>query len=296
MTVRRIYDRLATEDAYQLGVKVPKVADVVLSRAPIRVACDNAASWFWTSTQNDWTLGDDTGPIRLPFDEMWFEWEMPMRIYADHEWGDSPAGYTMACYLRRSEHVARDMLNVKAHEYLTATLIVAAPGAPIGLMPWSALLAVDRDGALIKWSVFYDQDAVHLGGMTENQCHNTAHDHLMPALIAVGMMNCKNVSVREVQPAPIRNRAQRKRGEMRFSYHVIELPTKGASKSRAEARREAGEANALHLVRGHFKTYTGEAPLFGSRTGTYWWGWHERGSVESGVSLHDYSVATQDAR
>ena len=50
MTVRRIYDRLATEDAYQLGVKVPKVADVVLSRAPIRVACDNAASWFWTST------------------------------------------------------------------------------------------------------------------------------------------------------------------------------------------------------------------------------------------------------
>ena len=25
-------------------------------------------------------------------------------------------------------------------------------------------------------------------------------------------------------------------------------------------------------------------------------GWHERGSVESGVSLHDYSVATQDAR
>ena len=83
---------------------------------------------------------------------------------------------------------------------------------------------------------------------------------------------------------------------MRFSYHVIELPPKGASKSRAEARREAGEANALHLVRGHFKTYTGEAPLFGSRTGTYWWGWHERGSVESGVSLHDYSVATQDAR
>ena len=31
MTVRRIYDRLATEDAYQLGVKVPKVADIVRS-------------------------------------------------------------------------------------------------------------------------------------------------------------------------------------------------------------------------------------------------------------------------
>ena len=36
---------------------------------------------------------------------------------------------------------------------------------------------------------------------------------------------------------------------------------------------------ALHICRGHFKTFTDIAPLFGKLRGTYWWADHIRGCL-----------------
>lgn len=57
------------------------------------------------------------------------------------------------------------------------------------------------------------------------------------------------------------------------------------------AFRRTEETNpALHMMRGHFKTYTPEAPLFGKRVGTWWWQPGLRGNVEKGIVLKDYAV------
>jgi hypothetical protein len=55
-------------------------------------------------------------------------------------------------------------------------------------------------------------------------------------------------------------------------------------------RRPWACGTPLHICRGHFKTFTEEARLFGKYTGTYWWPAHVRGSVDEGVVEKDYRV------
>jgi hypothetical protein len=51
-----------------------------------------------------------------------------------------------------------------------------------------------------------------------------------------------------------------------------------------------GLRSALHICRGHFKSYTEDAPLFGKHTGTYWWADRVRGDRSRGRVEKDYAV------
>jgi hypothetical protein len=46
----------------------------------------------------------------------------------------------------------------------------------------------------------------------------------------------------------------------------------------------------LHQVRGHYKTYTQEAPLFGKITGRFFWSEQFRGQQSEGVIKHRYEI------
>jgi hypothetical protein len=43
-------------------------------------------------------------------------------------------------------------------------------------------------------------------------------------------------------------------------------------------------------VRGHFKQYTAERPLFGRFTGLYWWQPHLAGKAKDRVVVKDYRI------
>jgi hypothetical protein len=47
---------------------------------------------------------------------------------------------------------------------------------------------------------------------------------------------------------------------------------------------------ALHLMRGHFKTFTPDNPLFGKRVGAFWWDPIVRGHAANGVRVKDYRM------
>ena len=52
-------------------------------------------------------------------------------------------------------------------------------------------------------------------------------------------------------------------------------------------RQSEGE-RARHIVRGHFKHYSEDAPLFGHTTGNVWCPAHERGSEDAGTVEKEY--------
>lgn len=56
----------------------------------------------------------------------------------------------------------------------------------------------------------------------------------------------------------------------------------------------SGLRQALHICRGHFKTYGPEAPLFGQHTGTYWWPSYARGDRKLGEISKDYRIRIDD--
>jgi hypothetical protein len=104
------------------------------------------------------------------------------------------------------------------------------------------------------------------------------------AVAALAFMNCRNVKLHESETKPTKSRKRRGLPGIRFS--TIVLP---GSLGVGGAGAQTG-TTALHIVRGHFKTYTEEAPLFGKLTGTYWWGSHVAGNPENGVVVSDYRI------
>ena len=116
-------------------------------------------------------------------------------------------------------------------------------------------------------------------------------NYLLPALMAISFMHCKNVAVREVEPPEGQSKRWiKKRGEPLATYHVLEI---GPMRAALEGEGESGSRglkHALHVCRGHFKTFDEEAPLFGKTTGTFWWADQVRGRAEEGEVVKDYEV------
>jgi hypothetical protein len=127
-------------------------------------------------------------------------------------------------------------------------------------------------------------------GVKENWA-NVVANFIFPVLLTISFLHCKNVSTEEVQPPEKLSRAHlRRTGHNLARYHILniaplrKLLDKYGKTSTDDFRR------ALHICRGHFKTFTGDAPLLGRATGTYWWGPQVRGSYSEGLVLKDYRV------
>lgn len=102
------------------------------------------------------------------------------------------------------------------------------------------------------------------------------------------LLGCKNITTETHDPPAKLNKARQKRGKQPlFTYHTLVLKPVG---KKQESIPKHLWNNRIHLQRGHFKTYTQDAPLFGSITGRFWWQPHVRGQNREGVVMKDYEV------
>ncbi len=115
-------------------------------------------------------------------------------------------------------------------------------------------------------------------------------DIAFAALFVLGMLNCKNV---KLEANPVSRKAQKKRekhGRPDETYYFLKVTGKGARAGSNSLRVPSGQRNAMHWCRGHFRTYTDDAPLFGKVTGTFWIDSHVRGDRTSGKVDKGYEV------
>lgn len=115
--------------------------------------------------------------------------------------------------------------------------------------------------------------------------------YLLPVFYANALLNCKNVST-DAHDFPNRRSIShyKKTGKPYFEkYYTLKVKLPG-KKHTAGSGENGGWSNAFHIYRGHFKTYTEAAPLFGKFTGTYWWESGIRGGLETGIIDKDYEL------
>ncbi len=154
------------------------------------------------------------------------------------------------------------------------------------MMPWWFGFGLDDEGRASRYE--YD---VHHPDLSEWLDDVNARQAPTAALYALSLMNCKNVRLDDGEDPPpaLARRHQRRHGVpmSRFSRIVLPGPPRTASHGPGSTNPTTP---AHHMVRGHFKTYTAEAPLLGRHTGTYWWGWQVRGDKERGEVTPEYVV------
>ena len=103
--------------------------------------------------------------------------------------------------------------------------------------------------------------------------------------------HCRNIDYYEISEPEKLRKANIKRGKIpQETYKVLDI---GGLKKQAKSnsKNESEEVKtALHICRGHFKTFTEDNPLLGRHTGTYWWPMHKRGSEKNGKINKDYRI------
>jgi hypothetical protein len=224
-------------------------------------------------------LAEHIGPQRLPFDRMWFEGTWPGTV------GDFVAGAAEVAVYASTQMRNKDTGNrLPPGEFALTPYFLMNDGS-IARLPLAVRMVADEDGnpQRIRYAPYADNYT------TTNDQDRVGLALVLPTMWAIGLMNCRNVKTTEVTRAPIRTKKMRRvRDSGLLSYHTIGLPRQ-AGEGGERGGMPTGRTR-LHMVRGHFATYTGEAPLFGKYTGTFWRPWHLAGNPEVGAVETDYKL------
>ena len=236
----------------------------------IQVAADIHA------TMNAYTDPDmeSYGPLRLPYPAVWMEW-----VVAEGTFEDDLVGMKCGALL----------YEVTSDEQAGLVLRWFCDGSNgLYMSPVDLGLRTDLSGRVIEYGVVLRPGA-KVSKSQYNDAGTTSEMFARPALMALGLINCKNVVHRETGSLKMaRSGTEKRRGvpAKELRYNTIILPgggtvsgTRGGSSHRA---------SAIHRVRGHFKTFTAEKPLLGRHVGTWWWGWSLRGDPQNGEVHSDY--------
>jgi hypothetical protein len=114
---------------------------------------------------------------------------------------------------------------------------------------------------------------------------------ILPSLFAISLLHCKNVELKtQIPPAPLSKKYEKKHGFPLVRYKILEIePMKRILRTEGQSGT-LGLKHALHICRGHFKTFGSDKRLFGKYEGTYWWESHVRGNPAQGIVVKDYSI------
>ena len=233
---------------------------------------------------------NDYPNVMPPFDNYFVEWVSPFAsIRAASKWngvhvmrfegaaqpGAGPIGVvSLQCELYVSDAEQRDS-------------IVVGPVI-------SYRLQVGEDGRCFDARI--EEQFVSGDDPQETKEFQRAYVNLMrPAFLATSFMHCHNVSVDTVAPPPKLAKAHRKRhGVPLVRFRTINIePMRRILHSEGHAH-ESSIKKALHICRGHFRTYTPEKPLFGKIAGTVFVPMHARGSATKSVIIQQYNVGAPD--
>jgi hypothetical protein len=207
-----------------------------------------------------------------------------------------PRTINMARALRRHARVARWMLAISGfvgYRHHEAGEIVVGPMGTV-------FVYLDELGKLIlpdPTDGTFDDHLIVLAANAETRefALHYLRGLVTPALMTLGFMNCKNVTVEPMHtPESFAklNRIReinRRKPLVRWSTVVVEPLKQILRESRGKTGAQRIEA-ALHIARGHFKTFTEERPLFGRAVGTYFWHQQVRGNAERGSVNKTYDV------
>lgn len=139
---------------------------------------------------------------------------------------------------------------------------------------------------------YLDEHGVHIPGATANvvdpedamsQAISTA-----PILMALGLLNCRNVETKFVPSSGHQIKKLKRHGSPVITRKTLLVKPQG--KRYESSGQDTGGKRRWHMARGHFKTFTDEAPLFGRVVGTFWWQSQTRGSKHLGEVHKDYEV------
>jgi hypothetical protein len=155
-------------------------------------------------------------------------------------------------------------------------------------VPWAWRIISDQNGKMIEATLI--KTDLNVIESDDNPDYYLTLYLFIPSLLAVSFMHCKNISLIENEPKKNGSGRNRNRYGPKITFKTLLIkPMKKVLETEGDIHHN-GLKKALHICRGHFKTYEDGKGLFGRYPGTYWWSDQVRGKIENGIVEKDYSV------
>lgn len=156
------------------------------------------------------------------------------------------------------------------------------------LSMWTYLVDIREDGSLIG----VNRSEALKSGDGDSELYS-----VLTVLKTFSFMNCRNVERVDTSPAY----SQGAKWHRRQKTPMIKYYTLRVMKKTKKYKATDGDAVAAgevihrpeHICRGHDKTYTAEAPLFGKYVGKFHVAQHVRGSAKYGIIVKDYEAVSK---
>lgn len=276
------------------------------------IQADNVADYF-LAYKSDWGSAFDFPNVMPPFERVFIEFGLRGAADGLPE-ALRPVVETqrIGIYLRRFDLRAEDAPQVDAdlekhiHTAGMRWMVEARECNEImgqvtlfnGNRPWLSkwIYGVTETGGIVTrpdGRPDIETVGTHMGdlraaGLPTERSQTTDQMGLYVALLALSFLHCKNVTLEA--NVPLRQPGKRNRRaatKPAVTYHTIKIQAMTQQRGGTAGGQHAKPA--VHIRRGHFKTYTDAAPLFGRLTGTYWWEAAAVGSGERRIEA-DYEV------
>lgn len=288
----------------------------LVARAGPKMSVSNVAEYYFGHDKEFWTMQDFKLPVP-PFTSMWVEYRFP-RLVRSKDMGET----SVRSYERGLVPYFGCFVGNVDYEQSTGQAKIFEKGSNYDKVDGYLRGKPDLNGWMLRGSMYYvgREDRVELVGENIDMAFKLADDGSMsefsfpsemgkdseeraskayflhPILLAFSFRNCKNIEVVDVE-APRKLQAARiRRGKeplIRYSVvNVLPLANLKASTNRSVVSAD-GQGVALHIRAGNFAHYGdkfGRKKLFGKYEGMYWRPQATVGSLDRGLSVHDYSV------
>lgn len=282
------------------------------------------------SDQEFWRYREDFPKVVPPFEIAWMEYEVPRVIQSSERRVENHAAKCAGCLaitLEIETDLRLPSLETDAMLRLFGRMVAETFGArrmnlsnevrqnqieaylKEGIVPrWVTLwwlyaepIGRPRVMPISLYAMYLDEEGACMSGLG---CAFSAFElpeelegkvdpfaDVLPYMFAISLTHCKNVRMSEAAVPPAVARKRRKQGKPEVTYKVLDiLPMRKVSAQRKEGEAASASMRALHVVRGHFKSYGEDAKLFGKHTGTYFWHMAARGSNDAGRIEKRYRV------
>lgn len=251
------------------------------------IDAQEATDRYWGDTTELFYMEKDLGCLAPPFPAMWIESTAQLPNGVGPKTG-TRVGYSIGCQTLEEailKGFLPETLGLETTDDIGWVYIIRPYSDLDGLdrLVGTGILAVDSAGKYLGVGDVDDAD----GLLSDRERSQILWQLSKAAFFTISMMNCRNVDLATNRTKQRGGKKSRRKGAPSVEYRTIHLP-----RQRGQGGHSGATGTAkLHTARGHFKTYTAEAPLMGKHVGTYYWGWQVRGNRENGEVVSSYKVA-----
>lgn len=242
----------------------------------IAIMADDASDWFSSHCDFNDISFSDIPNATPPFPKFWVEAK-----FDKHRFGMLVHAEDLRKKPTKNLLMVRSEIDLLERWKVSVRTIIRFNGDRSLLCDSDIRYSVDGNGKIIV------QPELAAGGPLQS----FERFYIGVLLTAVSFIHCKNIKLVPVEAPRKLVKARAKRGKPPYvKYHTLIIdPMKQILRQEGRAT-EQGVKRALHVCRGHFRTYSADRPLFGRVVGTVFVSQHRRGGIERGVVVKDYSI------